>query len=110
MKYEKIAEVYFHIKATQAGIGEDKWDSTEATTINLIATGTATSFKVNLEGKIGETWSPITSVRLDNLSICETIGVKEITHQADLIGFRGFRCNLTDIVDGDITIYGYAVN
>lgn len=109
MSNEKMAEVYFHIKTNQIGVGESHWDSSGVSAINIVATGSATSFEVIFEGKVGDTWSPVIGVRLDNLAICGKMDSKEVIYQIELTALKRFRCRLSSISGGEITVYGYAV-
>jgi hypothetical protein len=105
----KMAEVYFHIKESQPSVGESNWDCSSSSAINIVATGTATAFEIDFEGKVGDVWSKTTGVRLDNLAILNKMDTKEVAYQVDLTAFKNFRANLVSVTGGDITIYGYAV-
>lgn len=105
----KMAEVYFHIKTSQIGVGESNWDCSNSSAINIVATGTATTLEVDFEGKVGDVWTKTTGVRLDNLETSNKIDEKDVAYQIDLTGFKYFRANLVNITGGDITVYGYAV-
>jgi hypothetical protein len=105
-----IDKIYFHEAESTINIGEEWWVSLGASTINIVVTGTATSFEMNFEGKLDETWSKVMGVRLDNLSLSDKADTKEKIYQVDLTGIEKFRCNLTSVTGGNVTVYGFAVD
>jgi hypothetical protein len=105
-----IEKLYFHQDVTAIGVGKEWTNSYRASTINLVARGSATTFQVKLEGLVCGTWCPVQAVVLETFDISNIIDKKSTIYQVDLSGLEGFRCNLTSVSGGDFTIQGFAVN
>jgi hypothetical protein len=105
-----MEKLYFHDNVTTIGVGREWTNGYRASTINLVASGSCSSFQIKLEGLNCGTWCPIQAIALETYDISNIIDKKDTIYQADLNGLEGFRCNLISVSGGGITIQGFAVN